>query len=90
MEEAEEQRRRQAELDLLDATCLADHMKSKAKYNPIRDVPVPLGPIIIPCASTQAKMKKGAYCELWYFSNHGLKAAEKSTTYQEDLDYVTV
>lgn len=65
-------------------------MKSKAKYNPIPDVLVPSGPIIILCASTLAKMKKGAYCELWYFSNRDLKAAETSTTYQEHLDYVTV
>ncbi|KAF8554745.1 hypothetical protein OG21DRAFT_1394763, partial [Imleria badia] len=88
--EAEEQRRRQEEVDLLDAARLEERKKNKAKYNPVRDVPVPSGPIIIPCASAQVKMKKGAYCELWYFSNRGLKAAEKSATSQEDLDYVAV
>ena len=89
-EEAEDQRRKQEEADLLDAARLEERRKNKAKYNPIRDVPVPVGPIFIPCASAQAKMKKGTYCELWYFSNRGLKAAEKSATSQEDLDYITV
>jgi hypothetical protein len=89
-EEADKERLRQEEADLLDAARLEDRKKNKAKYNPIRDVLVPSGPIIIPCASAQAKMKKGAYCELWYFSNQGLKAAEKSATSQEDLDYIAV
>ena len=89
-EEEENERRRQAEADLLDAARLEDRKKNKAKYNPIRDVPVPSGPIIIPCASAQSKMKKGSYCDLWYFTNRGLKAAEKSATSQDDLDYVTV
>ncbi|KIM66660.1 hypothetical protein SCLCIDRAFT_7820 [Scleroderma citrinum Foug A] len=39
---------------------------------------------------TQAKMKKGAFCDLWYFTNQGLKAAEKSAASQEDLNYVAV
>ncbi|KAF8555491.1 hypothetical protein OG21DRAFT_1483843, partial [Imleria badia] len=68
--EAEEQRRRQEEVDLLDAACLEECKKNKAKYNPVCDVPVPSGPIIIPCASAQVKMKK----------------VEKSATSQEDLD----
>ena len=60
------------------------------KYNPIRDSPVPSGAVIIPHATAQAKMKKGAFCDLWYFTNQGLKAAEKSAASQEDLDYVAV
>ncbi|KAI9464338.1 hypothetical protein HD554DRAFT_2026517, partial [Boletus coccyginus] len=64
--------------------------KNKAKYNPVHDIPVPLGPIIIPCASAQAKMKKGSFCDLWYFSNHGGKVVEKSATAHDDLDYVAI
>ena len=90
-EEEENERRHQAEANLLDTARLEDHKKNKAKYNPIHDVPVPLGPIIIPCASAQFKIKKGGlYCNLWYFTNHGLKAAEKSAMSQDNLDYVTI
>ena len=35
-------------------------------------------------------MKKDAFCNLWYFTNQGLKAAEKSAAFQEDLNYVAV
>ncbi|KAG6326862.1 hypothetical protein ID866_12227 [Astraeus odoratus] len=35
-------------------------------------------------------MRKGAYCELWHFTNQGLWAAEKAATSQEDLDYVAI
>ncbi|KAI9574137.1 hypothetical protein HD554DRAFT_2165639 [Boletus coccyginus] len=80
----------QEEVDLLDAAHLEDQKKNKAKYNPVRDAAIPSSPIILPCGSAQAKMKKGSYCELWYFTNRGLKAAEKSATSQDDLDYVAI
>ena len=88
--EEEAQRRRQEEADLLEAARIEGRRKNKAKYNPIRDSPVPSGAVIIPHATAQAKMKKGAFCDLWYFTNQGLKAAEKSAASQEDLDYVAV
>ncbi|KAI9460062.1 hypothetical protein HD554DRAFT_2028941, partial [Boletus coccyginus] len=81
---------RQEEADFLNAACLKDHKKNKAKYNPIHNVSMPSGPIILPCGSAQAKMKKSSHCKLWYFMNHGLKAAEKLAISQEDLDYVTI
>jgi len=87
--EIEAQRHRQ-EADLLEAAHLEECRKNKAKYNPICDDPVPSGLIIILFATAQAKMKKGTYCNLWYFTNHGLKVAEKSAASQENLDYVAV
>ncbi|KAG6329896.1 hypothetical protein ID866_9197 [Astraeus odoratus] len=80
----------QVEAETLKAACLEDRKKNKAKYNPICNAPVPSGPIVIPCTMAQAKMRKGAYCELWYFTNQGLWAAEKAATSQEDLDYVAI
>lgn len=89
-EEEEAQRRRQAEADLLETARLEERRKNKAKYNPIRDVPVPSGPIVVPFPSAQAKMWKGSYCELWYFTNSGLRAAEKAAFSQDDPDYIAV
>ncbi|KAG6326231.1 hypothetical protein ID866_12856 [Astraeus odoratus] len=88
--EEENLRCRQVEAETLKAACLEDRKKNKAKYNPIHNAPVPSGPIVIPCAMVQAKMRKGAYCELWYFTNRGLQAAEKAAMSQEDLDYVAI
>ncbi|KAI9455278.1 hypothetical protein HD554DRAFT_2178538 [Boletus coccyginus] len=88
--EDEDQRHRQAEEGLLNAACLKDWKKNKAKYNPVHDIPVPSGPIIIPCTSTQVKMKKGSFCDLWYFSNRNLKIVEKCATVHDDLNYVAI
>ncbi|KAG6328371.1 hypothetical protein ID866_10718 [Astraeus odoratus] len=75
--EEENQRHRQVEAETLEAACLEDWKKNKVKYNPICNAPVPSGPIVIPCTTVQAKMRKGAY-------------SEKAATSQEDLDYVVI
>jgi len=68
----------QLELDEERETALKEERKkNKAKYEPIRDIDIPSDPIIIPSHYASRKIKKGDYCELYYFTNTGLKEASK-------------
>ncbi|KAG2029022.1 hypothetical protein BDR03DRAFT_988036 [Suillus americanus] len=71
--EAENQRR-QAQLVEQEAAVSEERKKNKSKYAPIRNADVPSNP-----------MKSGDYCELFYFTNNGLKEVSRSTfTADED------
>jgi hypothetical protein len=62
-----------------------EQKKNKSKYAPVRDADVPSNPVILPCQYTVRKMKSGEYCELFYFTNNGLKEASCST-FSADTD----
>jgi hypothetical protein len=74
----EELERRLAEEEEQSAILLEERKKNKAKYIPFRNVDVPSEPIIIPSYYATRKMKKGDFCELFYFTNKGLDDASKS------------
>ncbi|KAI6094493.1 hypothetical protein EDD16DRAFT_1503058, partial [Pisolithus croceorrhizus] len=50
--------------------------KNKAKYAPVPDVEVPSRPVNIPAPYAMRKLKKGKYCELYFFTNIGLAEVE--------------
>ena len=77
-EEAE--RALQEEEELRAAALAEEKKKYKSKFAPIVDAPVPIGPVLIPSKVALTRMKKGEYVELWYFTNKGIRAAEKSAT----------
>ncbi|KAI6095450.1 hypothetical protein F5141DRAFT_967471, partial [Pisolithus sp. B1] len=54
--------------------------KNKTKYGPILDIKVPSGPVNIPTPYTTCKLKKGEYCEIYFFTNAGLVEAESFNT----------
>jgi hypothetical protein len=64
---------------------LEEHKKNKSKYTPVRDADVPSNPVIFPCQYVVRKMKSEEYCELFYFTNSGLKEASCST-FSADTD----
>ena len=74
--EEELQRRRAEEED--ERTILdEERKKNKSKYAPFRDLDVPSEPLVIPSYYASRKMKKGDFCELYYFTNAGLQEARK-------------
>ncbi|KIK78190.1 hypothetical protein PAXRUDRAFT_17019 [Paxillus rubicundulus Ve08.2h10] len=58
--------------------------KYKNKYLPIPNTAVPTETIIIPSAYAMNKLHKGEYCELYYFTNHGLAEDESSPPSLDD------
>ncbi|KAI6008428.1 hypothetical protein EDC04DRAFT_2871494 [Pisolithus marmoratus] len=63
-----------------DAALTEEHRKNKAKYAPILDVEVPSGPVNIPALYTTPRLKKGEYCELYFFTNVSLAEADSFNT----------
>ncbi|KAI6017846.1 hypothetical protein EDC04DRAFT_2576650 [Pisolithus marmoratus] len=53
-----------------------DQKKNKAKFAPVCDHDIPSGPVNIPTPYTSCKLKKGEYCELYFFTNDGLAEVE--------------
>ncbi|KIO07514.1 hypothetical protein M404DRAFT_24013 [Pisolithus tinctorius Marx 270] len=72
-ERVELQRRRLEEAETARAE---ERKKNRVKHAPIRKVGVPSGPVDIPSPYTTRKLKKGEYCELYFFTNLGLAEAE--------------
>ncbi|KAI6031086.1 hypothetical protein PISMIDRAFT_88579 [Pisolithus microcarpus 441] len=70
---AQKQRRLQ---DEEDAALVEERRKNKAKYAPVPDVEVPSGLVNIPAPYASRKLKKGEYCELYFFTNVGLAEAD--------------
>ncbi|KAH7918456.1 hypothetical protein BV22DRAFT_983571, partial [Leucogyrophana mollusca] len=52
-----------------------ERKKNKGMHVPLRNVGVPKGPVIIPAPYAARKMAKGEYCEMWYFTNAGVREA---------------
>ncbi|KAI5999103.1 hypothetical protein EDD15DRAFT_2400864 [Pisolithus albus] len=76
-QEAEEAAQKQCRLrEEAEAALMEERKKNKAKYAPVPDIEVPLGPVNIPAPYTTRKLKKGEYCELYFFTNDGLAEAE--------------
>ncbi|KAI6095358.1 hypothetical protein EDD16DRAFT_1502135 [Pisolithus croceorrhizus] len=61
-----------------------EHKTNKAKYAPVPDVEVPSGPVNIPALYSTCKLKKGEYCELYFFTTVGLAEAESFNTLIND------
>ncbi|KAF9230673.1 hypothetical protein BU15DRAFT_68995 [Melanogaster broomeanus] len=76
--------RRRALADELELAKQEERKKYKNKYIPIPNVAVPTGPIIIPSAYALNKLRKGEYCELYYFTNRGLAEDENSLPSLDD------
>jgi hypothetical protein len=75
--EQESLRKRTEEEEQLSAL-KEERKKNKSKYGPFRDVGVPSNPIVIPSHYASRKMKKGDFCELFYFMNDGIGQASIS------------
>ncbi|KAI5987014.1 hypothetical protein EDD15DRAFT_2139280, partial [Pisolithus albus] len=67
-----------------DAALAEEHKKNKAKYAPVPDVEVPHGPVNIPAPYATHKLKKGEYCELYFFTNAGLAEADSCSASVDD------
>ncbi|KAG0701932.1 hypothetical protein DFH29DRAFT_875575 [Suillus ampliporus] len=61
-----------------EAACKEEQKKNKAKFIPVGNTKVPSIPVIIPSHYATRKLKAGDYCELYYFTNKGLKDTKKS------------
>ncbi|KAF9237272.1 hypothetical protein BU15DRAFT_48948, partial [Melanogaster broomeanus] len=61
--------RRRALADELELAKQEERKKYKNKYIPIPNVTVSMDPIIIPSTYALNKLRKGEYCELYYFTN---------------------
>ncbi|KAI6033714.1 hypothetical protein PISMIDRAFT_50071, partial [Pisolithus microcarpus 441] len=59
-----------------EAALAEEHKKNKVKYVPVPDMEVPMGPVDIPAPYATCKLKKGEYCELYFFTNVSLAEAE--------------
>ncbi|KAI5984449.1 hypothetical protein EDD15DRAFT_2480468, partial [Pisolithus albus] len=76
-QEAEEAAQKQRRLcEEAEAALAEERKKNKAKYAPVPDIEVPSGPVNIPAPYATRKLKKGEYCELYFFTNDGLAEAE--------------
>ncbi|KAI6003021.1 hypothetical protein EDD15DRAFT_2541262, partial [Pisolithus albus] len=67
-----------------DAALAEERKKNKAKYAPVPDVEVPHGPVNIPAPYATRKLKKGEYCELYFFTNAGLAEADSHSASVDD------
>ncbi|KAI6094262.1 hypothetical protein EV401DRAFT_1818148, partial [Pisolithus croceorrhizus] len=81
-EELAQQQRHMCEEE--EAVLAEEHKKNKAKYAPVPDVEVPSGPVNIPAPYATCKLKKGEYCELYFFTNAGLAEVELFNTSVDD------
>jgi hypothetical protein len=80
LQQVEAERCRRAEGD---AARLEERKKNKSKYAPVRRANVPSDPVILPSPYATRKLGTGGFCELYYFTNKGLKDARKSSTIAE-------
>ncbi|KAG1906131.1 uncharacterized protein F5891DRAFT_919798, partial [Suillus fuscotomentosus] len=55
-----------------------EQKKNKSKFVPVSNSKVPSIPVVILSHYAVRKLKAGEYCELYYFTNKGLKDAKKS------------
>ncbi|KAG1719691.1 hypothetical protein EDB19DRAFT_1608725, partial [Suillus lakei] len=74
----EERDRLQAIADEQEAARKEEQKKNKSKFVPVGNSKVPSVPVIIPSHYAVRKLKAGEYCELYYFTNKGLKDAKKN------------
>jgi hypothetical protein len=77
--EEEEELRQQTLKEEKEAARLEDRKKNKNKYAPICHAEVPSDPVILPSQYATRMLKKGEFCELYYFTNKGLDDAFKSS-----------
>ncbi|KAG6329343.1 hypothetical protein ID866_9746 [Astraeus odoratus] len=60
--------------------------KNKTKFAPIPDVEVAAEPIILPSQAALHKLQQHKFCELWYFTNEGLREATATCSFTLDDD----
>ncbi|KIO14766.1 hypothetical protein M404DRAFT_17620 [Pisolithus tinctorius Marx 270] len=85
LEEAEQAKEEHVELQCcrleeVETAQVEEQKKNRVKHAPICKVGVPTGPINIPSPYTVCKLKKGEYCELYFFINVRLAEAESVMT----------
>ncbi|KAF8834015.1 hypothetical protein BDN67DRAFT_869378, partial [Paxillus ammoniavirescens] len=61
-----------------------EQKKNKIKFIPVPDLSVPTESIIIPSSYVLTKLHKAEYCELYYFTNHGLADAKTTAPSFDD------
>ncbi|KIK91074.1 hypothetical protein PAXRUDRAFT_13981 [Paxillus rubicundulus Ve08.2h10] len=61
-----------------------ERKKNKIKFIPVPDISVPTESIVIPSSYALTKLCKVEYCELYYFTNHGLADAKTTTPSFDD------
>ena len=81
--EEEAQQQQQALEEEEEAARREDRKKNKNKYAPVRRAEVPSDPVILPSPYATRKLKAGEFCELFYFTNKGLRDASKSALSSE-------
>lgn len=74
----EEQDHQQAIADEQEAARKEEQKRTKSKFVFVGNSKVPSIPVVILSHYTVRKLKAGEYCELYYFTNKGLKDAKKS------------
>ncbi|KAG0706436.1 hypothetical protein DFH29DRAFT_980475 [Suillus ampliporus] len=74
----EERDRQQAIAEEQEAACKEEQKKNKSKFVPVGNSKVPSVLVVIPSHYAVHKLKAGEYCELYYFTNKGLKDAKKN------------
>ncbi|KAG2139254.1 hypothetical protein DEU56DRAFT_871127 [Suillus clintonianus] len=74
----EEQEHHQALEEEQEAARKEEQKKNKSKFVPIGNSKVPSVLVVIPSHYAVRKLKAGEYCELYYFTNKGLKDAKKT------------
>ncbi|KAG1749064.1 uncharacterized protein EDB91DRAFT_832012 [Suillus paluster] len=74
----EERDRQQAAAEEQEAARKEEQKRNKSKFIPVSNSKVPSIPVVIPSHYAVWKLKAGEYCELYYFTNKGLKDAKKS------------
>ncbi|KAG0703489.1 hypothetical protein DFH29DRAFT_1042466 [Suillus ampliporus] len=80
----EQEQERQAALEEeQEAARKEEHKKNKAKFVPVATAKVPTVPVVIPLHYAVRKLKAGDYCELYYFTNKGLREARKNLVSSE-------
>ncbi|KAG6329388.1 hypothetical protein ID866_9702 [Astraeus odoratus] len=89
MHQREELLRQQCEEEEAQLLC-KECKKNKAKFAPILDVGVTAEPIILPSQVAIYKLQQHKFCELWYFTNQGLKEASSNLSYALNNDTLAI
>ncbi|KAF8131387.1 hypothetical protein EV363DRAFT_1165481 [Boletus edulis] len=80
--EADEQHRQQEEEE--EQIRQEEHKKNRNKFLPFADVPMSNTPPVIPLPLALHKLRKGEFCELYFFTNKGLADAQVTVHSTDD------
>jgi hypothetical protein len=86
VQEEERQRREEEELEQAKQD---ERKKNRNKFLPFADAPMSATPPVIPSPLALRKLRKGEFCELYFFTNKGLADAQV-TSYSADDEALTL